>query len=386
MPHPLLVDSCALISYGAHMFTEARPQGVLRRAIKRLDAFASPHGIDRYVELVAPTWSSTEVRGRIVGVRHPTVDSVTLTIRPNRNWAGFRAGQFTQLTVEIDGVRHTRCYSMATTEHDNDTFELTVKAHPNGTVSRYLNDHAATGLVVGLTPASGDFTLPVPTPERLILMSGGSGITPVIAMLRTLCDAGHTDPITFVHYALRKADMIYRLELEALAAAHPNVRLVRIFTDAPGTGDLDGFLSTEQLDAIDADWASTPTYVCGPAPLMNGARALYADAGAAELLKTEAFTLTNVLAETGVAGTLRFLGSDLEVTSDGRPILVQAEAAGLTPKNGCRMGICHTCICPLTSGTVRDLVTGELTTAPAETGVAIRICVSAPVGDAHIDL
>ena len=127
--------------------------------------------------------------------------------------------------------------------------------------------------------------------------------------------------------------MIYRAELAALAAAHPNVRLVRIFTDAPGTGDLDGFLSAEQLDAIDPAWRTTPTYVCGPAPLMDGARALYAEAGAADLLRTEAFTLAQVLAEAGtVGGTLRFDGADLDVVDDGRPILEQAEAAGLDPR------------------------------------------------------
>jgi ferredoxin-NADP reductase len=369
------------------MSTEAPARSLLRRTIGRLDAFATPHGIDRYLELVVPTWSSTEVRGRIVAVRHGTPDSVTLTIRPNGNWRGFTAGQFTQLTVEIDGVRHTRCYSMATAACSAGAFELTVKAHPQGTVSRYLKDHAAVGLVVGLAPAGGEFTLPAVRPERLLLMSGGSGITPVMSMLRTLCAEGHDRPVTFVHYALTEADMIYRAELEALASAHPNLRVVRIFTDAPGTGDLDGFLSIAQLDAIDPSWRTTPTYVCGPPPLMDGARALYAEAGATELLRTEAFTLANLLAETGAqGGILRFEGSELDVVDDGRPILEQAEAAGLAPEHGCRMGICHTCTRSLTCGTVRDLVTGDLTTAPGQTGVAIRICVSAPVGDAHIDL
>src|SRR5688572_12494190 len=229
---------CALNCNGAHMSTQTAPRGLLRRTISRIDALATPHGIDRYLELVAPTWSSTEVRGRITHVRHTTADSVTLTIRPNGLWSGFTAGQFTQLSVEIDGVRHTRCYSMATSAHDTDSIELTVKAHPNGMVSRFLNDHAAPGMVVGLTPAAGEFTLPAVRPAQLLLMSGGSGITPVMAMLRTLCAEGHTGTVTFVHYALTGDDMIYRSELTELASAHPNVRLVRIFTDAPGTGDL----------------------------------------------------------------------------------------------------------------------------------------------------
>jgi ferredoxin-NADP reductase len=368
------------------MSTQTTSRGLLRRTISRIDALATPHGIDRYVELVAPTWSSTEVRGRVTDVRHGTADSVTLTIRPNGLWTGFTAGQFTQLSVEIDGVRHTRCYSMATSAYDTDSFELTVKAHPQGTVSRFLKDHAVAGMVVGLTPASGTFTLPAVRPTNLLLMSGGSGITPVMAMLRTLCAEGHTGTVTFVHYALTSDDMIYRDELDALATARPNVRLVRIFTDAPGTGDLDGFLTSDQLDAIDPAWRSTETFLCGPAPLMDGARALYDAAGVADRLHTEAFTLAQVIAEAGaVDGTLRFGTSSIAVANDGRSILEQAEAAGLSPDHGCRMGICHTCTRSLTCGTVRNIVDGELTTA-AETDVAIRVCVSAPVGDAQVDL
>lgn len=361
--------------------------GLLQRTVRRLDAFATPHGIDRYVELVVPTWSSTEVRGRIVDVRHGTPDSVTLTIRPNANWGGFCAGQYTQLTVEIDGVRHTRCYSMATAEQDAGAFELTVKAHPQGTVSRHLKDHATTGMVVGLTPSAGEFTLPDTRPDHLLLISGGSGITPVMAMLRTLCAEGHQGAVTFAHYARSNADMAYRSELDALAASHPNVRLVRIFTDEPGTGDLDGFLSAAQLDAIDPQWRTTASYVCGPAPLMDAAQALYAEAGAADRLHVEAFTLTHVLAEASTGGgTLRLERSGLDLVDDGRPILEQAESAGLTPEHGCRMGICHTCTRSLTCGTVRNVVTGDVTTASAESAVAIRICVNAPAGDAHIDL
>ncbi len=369
------------------MSTQLAGRRLLQRTVARLDAFAAPHGIDRYVELVAPTWSSTEVRGRITRVVHPTADAVTLTIRPNSNWSGFIPGQHTLLSVEIDGVRHTRCYSMASSALAHDTFELTVKAHPGGTVSRYLKDHAAAGLVVGLSPATGDFTLPAAPPARLLLMSGGSGITPVMAMLRTLCAEGHNGEVTFVHYALTESDMIYREELATLDATHANLRLVRIFTDAPGTGDLDGFLSAEQLTAIDPLWQTAEAYLCGPAPLMDSARVLYAEAGCEARLHTEAFTLSHMLAEAGdTGGTVRFGTSGTEVADDGRPILLQAEAHGLTPTSGCRMGICHTCTRSLTCGTVRNVVDGALTTAPAETGVDIRVCINAPMGDVEIDL
>lgn len=364
------------------MFTGS---AVRERLLGVADLALGPHGVDRYAELVVPTFSTSEVRARVVAARRQAPETVTLTLRPNRRWRGHAAGQHTQLTVEIDGVRHTRCYSVCTSEHDRSgTIELTVKAHPEGTVSRHLVDHAAAGMVVGLTPAAGEFTLPPNRPARTLLISGGSGITPVLSMLRTLCDEGHAEPVTFVHYSLTATGMPYRSELAVLAAAHPNVRLVQVFTDEPGLGDLDGFLTEAQLDQADPTWREAEAYVCGPAPLMDAARTLFTAADRAEHLHTEAFTLDHLLGDAaGTGGTVRFAASGVDVPDDGRPLLVQAEAAGLTPRSGCRMGICHTCTRPLRAGVVRDVTTGRCTT---DAGAEVRVCVSVPVGDVVVDL
>jgi ferredoxin-NADP reductase len=364
----MIVDNCAPIRYGIQMFTGTRK--------RVLDAALGPHGVDRYLELIAPTWSSTEVRGRIVDVWHQTPDTVSLTIAPNRNWAGFTAGQYTRLTVEIDGVRHTRSYSMATAP--GGSFELTVKAHPAGTVSSYLVSQAHAGMVVGLSQAQGSFTLPSPRPENLLLVSGGSGITPVMAMLRALCGEGHEGPITFLHYARTAADMVYRFDLAALASDSANVELVTVFTRDRG-----GHADAAQLDAIVAGWRQAETYVCGPASLTESFGRIYETAGISTHLHTEPFTFSQPSRTDDVGGIVRFATLARSVTSDGRNLLEQAEAAGLAPEFGCRMGICHTCARPLGCGTVRDVVTGELTSEP---GTPIRLCVSAPAGDVDIDL
>jgi stearoyl-CoA 9-desaturase NADPH oxidoreductase len=365
----------------------SRPRGkrVLRRAVRLFDFAATPYGVDRYVELVRPSWSSTEVRAKVVQVDRTTPRSVTLTLRPNGNWTGFTAGQYTQLTVEIDGVRQTRCYSMASAATAQDgLIELSITAHPEGRVSRHLHQVAQKGQIVGLTPAQGSFTLPETEPDHLLLVSGGSGITPVMSMLRTRCARGWEKPVTFLHYALCETDMLYRDELEGLAGTASGLRVVRVFTDRPGTGDLDGFLSAHHLDHAAPGWADAEAFVCGPAPLMNAARALFEGVGRGRHLHTEAFTLTEFSAEAGaVEGSVRFGASEIAVTSNGTPLLVQAEAAGLAPLSGCRMGICHTCTRRLSTGVVRDAVTGVLTNGP---DVTIRICVSVPVGDVEIDL
>jgi stearoyl-CoA 9-desaturase NADPH oxidoreductase len=368
---------------GIHMLT-----AVLRRAVGILDAAATPHGVDRYLELVAPTWSTSEVRGRVTGVTRPTADTVTLTIEANRNWTGFDAGQYVAVSVEIDGVRHTRCYSptQAAADPRRRHLELAVKA--TGLVSTYLYRHAKPGLVLGLSLAQGHFTLPSTRPDRLLLVSGGSGITPVLSMLRTLSAEHHDRPVTFLHYCLTPADLVYGSELAAIERTSPNVDVVRVFTSAPGTSDLpaglDGFVTPEQLDAAAPYWRDAEAYVCGPSPLMDSFRQIYEAHGISSHLHTEAFTLTEIGAETGdVLGRLTLSRSNTRIESDGRPILEQAEAAGLTPVFGCRMGICHTCVCPLTNGAVRDLMTGEITDTPGED---IRICVSAPIGDTTVEL
>lgn len=378
------------------MFTETVARRTVRRVVRAIDSLAAPHGIDRYVEQVVPTWSSTEVRGRVTDVDRTATGSTILTIEANGNWPGFRAGQYTQLTVEIDGVRHTRCYSMASAADGSNTFRLGIKAHPDGLVSQHLLIHARKGMVVGLTPPAGEFHLPDVRPERLLLVSGGSGITPVVSMLDTLCAEGHDRPVTFLHYAASADAMLFRDEVAALDQAHDNVRVVTVFDDGSSlggsngdAGDLAGLLCAEHLDAADPHWRDADVYVCGPAPLMDAVRSLYDAAGAADRFHQEAFTLPMFVGEADtVGGGVRFGASDLVVESDGRPILEQAEAAGLTPASGCRMGICRTCTRSLTCGTVRDAVTGELTTgSPArDAGVEIRVCVSVPVGDVEIDL
>ena len=317
-----------------------------------------------------------QVHGRIVAVDRSATGSVGLTIEANSNWAGFQAGQYTQLSVEIDGVRQTRCYSMCSAaDSGSKRFQLGIKAQSDGLVSQWLVANAEVGQVVGLTPAAGEFVLPEERPERILLISGGSGITPVLSMLRTLCAEGHAGPVTFLHYNQSPEGVLFADEIDALAAAHPNVRVVYHFN---------AYISDEHLAAAEPQWRDADAFVCGPGPMMDAVRAHYEAAGAPQRFHNEAFTLAAFVGEAGdVGGAVRFGASGIDVASDGRTLLEQAEAAGLTPLHGCRMGICHTCPRRLAAGTVRNAVTGELTT---DRDVDVRLCVSVPVGDVEIDL
>jgi ferredoxin-NADP reductase len=354
---------------------------------KLADALTTPHGVDRYVELVRPAFSLREVRAEVVAVRRPTARSVTLALRPNANWDGFRPGQFVRLSTEIDGVRHTRCYSPASSAHVGDLIELTAHAQPDGAVSPVLRASARPGMVVSLSQAEGDFALPDERPEQLLLISGGSGITPVMSMLRTLCHEGHRGPIAFLHYARDEHDVAYARQLAELAAGHANVRLLHGYSRAAtGAGELSGRFARAHLRAGGVDPAHALTFACGPVGLLDAVRATWADEGLEERLHVEQFTAPSPVVVDGdghAAGSVRFARSGVEASGTAFPLLDQAEAAGLTPTSGCRMGICHTCTCRKLEGAVRDLRTGEVSTAPDE---LIQICVNAPVGDVTLDI
>ncbi len=372
----------------AQVFTQT-PQRLARRLLASplAEALTTPHGVDRYVELVRPAFSLHDVRAEVVAVRRATARSVTLALRPNANWEGFRAGQFVRLSVEVDGVRHTRCYSPASSAHVGDLVELTAHAQPDGVVSPFLRASARPGAVVALSQAEGDFALPEARPEQVLLISGGSGITPVMSMLRTLCHEGHRGPIAFLHYARDRHDVAYARQLAELAAGHANVRLLHGYTREVGAGELQGRFSREHVRAAGVDPARALTFACGPTALVDAVRATWERDGLDARLFVEQFAPPAPArvdpAGGHVAGTLRFARSGVEAPGTAVPLLDQAEAAGLTPTSGCRMGICHTCTCRKLEGAVRDVRTGEISTAPDE---LIQICVSAPVGDVTLDL
>jgi ferredoxin-NADP reductase len=345
-----------------------------------VDLLTGPHGVDRYTELVAPTWALGEARAKVVDVRRTTPRSVTLNLAPNESFTSaytVKAGQYVNLSVDINGRRHTRCYSPANAEGGSN-LEMTIGRHSvgaeGGLVSDYLNEHARRGMVVGLAGVGGDFVLPDRRPQRILFVSGGSGITPVMAMLRTLVAERYTGEIGFVHYARSPQEACYRDELAAYRDL-PGVRVLHGYSRSDG-GDVVGRFGPEHLAT--ALPAPDLVFVCGPMPLVEAVRRH------CDNVHTESFVPPVFQPSANpVGGRITFADSDFDVVDDGRSLLEQAESAGLTPANGCRMGICHTCTRRKNAGTVRNLITGAVSTAPGED---VQICVSVPVGDVDLAL
>ena len=146
------------------------------------------------------TWSVRAIRARVVDVVRETADTRTIVLRPNRRWRGHRAGQHVTVEVEVEGVRVRRCYSVSSAPGVRD-LAITVKRTPGGRVSRWLHERCGIGAVLGLSAAAGDFVLPAPLPPRLLFLSGGSGVTPVMSMLRDLAARDAIADVVFVHHA-----------------------------------------------------------------------------------------------------------------------------------------------------------------------------------------
>lgn len=353
--------------------------------LKIFEALATPHGVERYLELVNPMLTVRELRAEVTDVRHGSPDSISLTLKPTRQWQGFQAGQFVQITVDIDGVRRTRCYSPACSQYRSDgRIELTIKAHPHGVVSNYLYANARRGLVLGLAQAAGVFTMPTPRPDKILLLSGGSGVTPVMSMLRTLCDEDYAGELVFLHYAFTEKHVSYLRELRELEAAHDNVRVVIAYTEQESGGDLHGLFHKAHLSQAAPWYADAQTYLCGPPGLMKSIRSYFAANRLEDSLHSEDFAPAPVIVTDGeISGDVTFARSRTSAANSGSTLLKQAEAAGLSPEHGCRMGICFSCTQVKTRGRVRNVNTGEINNDP---DCEVQLCINVPVGDVELDI
>jgi ferredoxin-NADP reductase len=368
--------------------TRRRVGSLLRRAARLAERATTPLLPADYLDLVDPLRRGADLRGRIVDVQPETADAATIVIRPGADWTGHIPGQYVRIGIDVDGVRLWRAYSLTHGPRADGHISITVKAVPDGKVSTHLVRHATPGTLVHLEQAAGEFVLPR-AGTKLLFVTAGSGITPVIGMLRNLfpvADCGvvrlrrsaHHD-ITVVHVAPSQPDSIFIANLHALDEAGL-IRLVTRYTDVHGAFEVDA------LSALVPDLPERSTFACGPAGLLDTLAAHHEERGLP--LLTEQFRVASVAA--GDGGTVTFGRTGTTVEADGAtPILTAAEDAGVLMPSGCRMGICYGCVLPLRQGAVRDLRTGEITTASPQQsgsgGVPIQTCINAAAGACDID-
>jgi ferredoxin-NADP reductase len=337
-----------------------------------------------YLDLFDPLRSGADLRGRIESIEPETADAATIVIRPGADWAGHVPGQYVRIGVDVDGVRQWRAYSLTHGPRADGRISITVKAVPDGLVSNHLVRRAQRGTLVHLEQAAGEFVLPTDG-GKLLFVTAGSGITPVIGMLRNLfpvADEGVVRlarsaryDITVVHVAPTEPDSIFAANLRQLDEAGL-IRLVARYDDQHGV------LDVGDLAELVPDLHERTTFACGPGGLLDALQSHHDGLGLA--LLTEQFRVSTVAV--GEGGTVSFSGSGTTVEADGAtPILDAAEAGGVLMPSGCRMGVCFGCVLPLREGAVRDLRNGAITTAAPGDGVKIQTCINAAAGACTID-
>ena len=356
----------------------------LRKLARAASLLTTPLAPEDILALFNPVYSARQLRGVVTRVVPETADSATIFFRPGRGWQAHLAGQWARIGVELDGVRHWRSYSLSAPAGQDPAITVTDMGAVSGTLVRSTKP----GDVLFLAPPQGDFVLPE-HPRPLLMLTAGSGITPVMSMIRTLVPHRPDADVVLVHTARTPADAIFREELAELADQFPNFRVIHWFTGERGRLD---FTSADELDGLCPDWRQRAAYACGPrgsstTPKPFGKRRppgrLPEDAPYATLT-IERFSTSLAGGEGHDGGLVTFEASDREVEADGdTPLLDVGEDAGILMPSGCRMGICHSCLIPLRAGQVRDLRTDEV---HGEPGQLIQTCVSAAAGPVNLDL
>lgn len=343
------------------------------------------------VQGIDPMWSMTDIKARVLDVREETHDTQTWVLRPTARWKGFEAGQHLHITFAINGANQTRTFTISSTPYewqDQGTITLTVKRVPNGRVTGWMHDELKAGAIVTLSQAAGDFVLPKEPEGPIAYFAAGSGITPIASQLGKLAACKMPVPATLFYFARSEQDYIFGAHLKALAQAHKRFTLHTIAADG-GYPDVKYSLPQTMISAehVTAALQDNPefVYVCGPHPFREQVKKLLSEQGyPLSKVKEEAFGLPPVARTPGEKVTVTFSNSHTAATTDQPGTLLDmAEEAGLKPTAGCRMGICYTCKCTKKSGQVRNVLTGEISSADEED---IQICVSTPVSNVEIEL
>lgn len=336
-----------------------------------------------FLEEINPLWSLTETRALLERVVDETHDSRSFHFKAGWGWAGFKAGQHVGIQVEIGGVRYQRRYSLSCGEQEGNRFRITVKRVPGGRVSNWLHDHLHPGDVISLSPVTGDFVMDKNLPDKLLLLSAGSGITPMISLIHSLLSHGYDGNIQFVHYARTNRDLILHEEIQALERLYTNLNVINLFSDEGKFS----VISSEEIRELVPDFKDRLTYLCGPFGFMGIVRNIWEEFGCCGNLRFEYFGAPEARignADRGVAAIVKLAKKKVSVnTTPGTTLLESLEQAGQHPDFGCRIGICQSCRCHKSNGVVRNLVTGEVCAEPWQD---IQLCISVAESDLELEI
>ena len=353
-------------------------------------------GYSSYLGAGLPDWDA-EVDDILVcrQIRAETADvkSFTFFARTPRRFH-FKPGQFLTLSLEIGGATVERCYTIASSPTRPCLVTITVKRVAGGLVSNWLHDQLRPGMELRALGPLGEFTAFDRPAGKFLFLAAGSGITPLMSMARAWHDLAAEPDIVFAQSAHSPADLIFRAELELLAASQPGFRLAQICShDAPGWSGWRGRLSRAMLELIAPDLREREVFCCGPEGYRAAVRAMLIEAGCDPArYHEESFAFEMAPPDEPVAapqGAQRFrieLARSRQVLdcAADQTILDAARRAGLRLPSACSRGLCGTCKSKLVTGEVTMNHAGGIRQREIDQG-QILLCCSTPRGDLVIE-
>lgn len=332
---------------------------------------------------------STSLTLRCIGRRADTHDVTSWQfVATEGTLPAVLAGQCVTLHTEIDGNPQCRAYTLSSSPQDP-FWQVTIK--DVGLVSHHLHQTLQLGDEIRVDGPFGDFNLAVLPCERPLLLSAGSGITPMWAMLRDELAKRPNADIRFIHSARSPEDVIFASDLAALAEAHAGVRHALVLEQAPAAYPWVGRLTPAILRELAPDLLARHVYLCGPAPYMAAVCTMLAELGLpAAQLHQESFGLpagTSSTAPVAVGSdhfwlTLKKSGKKVKILP-GQTLLAALEGAGETMMAACRAGVCGACRCT-TEGEIERQSVMTLSAQDLESGVALA-CSCTIRGDVSVD-
>jgi len=331
---------------------------------------------------------------KLIDITRQTSDSKTLrfALPPGLNVTA-RPGQFLSFTFLFDGRKETRCYSICSSPARTGYIEITPKRAPNGCVSVYLNESAATGLTVEATGPLGEFCLEPESHRRVVLIAAGSGMTPMMSMLRYIDDMWLDIDATLLYCVRQTGDVFFRAELEEMQSRMKSFRyFVQCSDPAPDWTGPKGRISPEFVSAAVRDFTNCEVFICGPGPFMETARTIVLQLGASpDHVQQERFAGPSIKppalpADTSAPTlTVEFARSGKVVTmQQNQSILQVAEDNGVNIPFACRQGQCGTCKTRLLEGSVVMDSENGLDEDSRARGFVLT-CVGHPSADVRLD-
>ncbi|WP_236548849.1 2Fe-2S iron-sulfur cluster-binding protein [Pseudomonas sp. S37] len=316
----------------------------------------------------------------------------------------FEPGQFITLDVDMGAARQSRCYTVSSSPTRPFTLSITVKRVANGPVSNWLHDNLRPGDAISAYGPSGAFTASGVAAQRYLFFSAGSGVTPLMSMVRAAADLDLDRDVVFMHSARTPGDIIFREELQRLARRHPQLKVLNIVEgvgDEPAWDGPVGRLDLAVLQAQVADWRAREVFVCGPGPYMQAVRDMLMGQGFdMSRYHCESFSLGgvapldagNAAAPPPMAGaelaafSVRFSKSGAVFSArQGETVLGAAKRSGVAIASSCSQGICGTCKAQLLEGRVDMQHGGGIRQREIDKGMRLMCC-SKPLSDIVIDL